>query len=590
MFGSSANDRHAAPTGVGTKFIFTLFGLIFLGGGLLLAWCILLYAAKGLQTWTWRKTACEIISSNIRQQDQDGERPGYFNFEVKYRYTYGGEKISSEQYKRTPESTDNYSKVARLAEHYPPGASAVCYVNPSAPAQAVLARYNLFSLFLFLFPMPFVAVGGGVIYSAWRSKSARQWAAQPISDRAAPSWAAPRQGRWIAVAIFLFCLLVGGAAFYLGFFLPAYKVQCAKAWPAVPCVVISSEVKSDGSGKGTTYTINIFYSYEFEGRVLKSNSYGFMGGSSTDYYGKQAVVARNPPGTRTVCYVNPDEPTEAVLVRGITSVTSEMWFSLIVSLPFLVIGVGGLVPMVITRCRSGSVGGVRPGSEALPAGSAASGPAFSASGVAERLVLKPPIALWGMFIGAVLLCLFWNGIVSVFVIEAVNRWRAGHPAWGMMLFLIPFVAIGLVIAGFLLYQFLVLFNPRPQLAVTPGAVPLGGTLQVQWNLTGRVGVLQDLHLRLEGREDATFSGGKGSSTEKSVFAKLEIADVTTPREMRSGEARVTIPARLVPSFAGAHNKIIWAIHVHGKIARWPDVKMEFPVTVLPSAPTTRPSL
>jgi hypothetical protein len=137
---------------------------------------------------------------------------------------------------------------------------------------------------------------------------------------------------------------------------------------------------------------------------------------------------------------------------------------------------------------------------------------------------------------------------------------------------------------------MVLFNPRPHIAMTPGAVPLGGMLQVEWKLTGRVGVLQNLQLRLEGREHARFGGSRGSSEAKSIFAKLEIADVTTPREMRSGEARVTIPARLVPSFAGSNNKIIWAIHVHGKIARWPDVKEEFPVTVLPSAPTALPSL
>jgi hypothetical protein len=71
---------------------------------------------------------------------------------------------------------------------------------------------------------------------------------------------------------------------------------------------------------------------------------------------------------------------------------------------------------------------------------------------------------------------------------------------------------------------------------------------------------------------------------------VDIADVTTPREIRSGEASVTVPASLVPSLAGLHNKIIWTLHVHGQIAHWPDVDEQFPVTVLPSAPAAPPAL
>jgi hypothetical protein len=193
-----------------------------------------------------------------------------------------------------------------------------------------------------------------------------------------------------------------------------------------------------------------------------------------------------------------------------------------------------------------------------------------------------------MLFAVLFVCLFWNGIVSVFVIGAVNDWRAGHPAWGLMLFLIPFVAIGLFFAGAVCYFFLAVFDPRPHLTVSPGAVPLGGTLQVEWNLTGRVGVLQNLRLSLQGREEAASGAGR-SETATSIFANLEIASVTTPREMRSGRACVTVPARLVPSFAGRHNKIIWAIQVHGQIAYWPDVDEEFPVTVLPP-PSARHSL
>jgi hypothetical protein len=298
------------------------------------------------------------------------------------------------------------------------------------------------------------------------------------------------------------------------------------------------------------------------------------------------VVARHPAGSKTVCYVNPDEPTEAVLERGFTP---DMWFGLI-PLLFVLVGVGGLIFTLHLYRRNALADGAITGSRVFAIGTAATARAHSTRGVADRIVLKPKYSPWAKLFLGIFVCLFWNGLVSVFVGQAVISWRSGHPEWFLNIFLTPFVAVGLWLVGAVFYYFLALFNPRPRLTVTPGAVRLGDTLEVQWNLTGRTGVLQNLRLHLEGREEATSSGGENSNTARCVFANLEIASVTTPREMQSGEARVTIPARLVPTFAGRNNKIIWAIHVHGQIARWPDVDEEFPVTVLPSAPGARPSL
>ena len=199
------------------------------------------------------------------------------------------------------------------------------------------------------------------------------------------------------------------------------------------------------------------------------------------------------------------------------------------------------------------------------------------------ILLEPKVSPGAKLLVILAFALFWNGIVSVFVAEAVKGWRAGHPDWWLTLFLVPFVVIGLGFLGGVVYLFLALFNPRPRLRVTPGTVRLGNTLQVQWEITGRVHVLERLRLRLEGREEATYRRGTSSSTDRSVFADLEIANVTTRPELWSGSGSVTIPANLMYSFASEHNKIIWALQVHGQIARWPDLQEEFPVTVLPAS-------
>jgi hypothetical protein len=560
----------------------TIFGLIFGGMGLLFCGLIARDAISGLKTWTWKETQCAVTASAVVQQNQNRRSGNDFGFDVKYRYTFDGYDYASQKYGLQPQSSDDYGKMARLVERYASGSSSVCYVNPSAPAEAVLARSNVFvGLFIF-FPLIFVAIGGAIIYSAWQASSPGQIATQSISDRAASA-----RGQRFGAVFFSIFLVIGCATFYVLFLHPVLKMQSAQTWQEVPCVVISSSVKShSGSKGGSTYSVNILYSYQFNGREHRSNAYNFMTGfSSSGYTGKQAIVARYPPGTKAVCYINPNEPSEAVLMRGFSA---EMWFGLF-PLLFVAVGGGGLIFVARQNRRNPAPAGAATRGQAFGSSSFAVNSTVSAKTVPASLALKPAEPAWAMFIMAICLCLFWNGIVSIFVNEAYTRWHPGHPEWGLMIFLIPFVAIGLVLVGSVIYCFLALFDPRPHLTVSPGAVPLGGTLRVQWKLTGRTGMLKSLHLRLEGREEATDRHGKNSQTSTSTFANLEIANATLVREMEAGEASVLIPPGLVPSFAASNNKIVWAICVHGEIPHWPDLKKQFTVTVLPAAPKQNPS-
>ncbi len=55
---------------------------------------------------------------------------------------------------------------------------------------------------------------------------------------------------------------------------------------------------------------------------------------------KAAIVARLPAGTKTVCFVNPDDPLDAVIERG---PTRELLFGLVIPLPITLLGVYMLV-------------------------------------------------------------------------------------------------------------------------------------------------------------------------------------------------------------------------------------------------------
>jgi hypothetical protein len=140
------------------------------------------------------------------------------------------------------------------------------------------------------------------------------------------------------------------------------------------------------------------------------------------------------------------------------------------------------------------------------------------------------------------------------------------------------------------YFFLALFNPRPRLNVTPGTPCLGDSVRVDWEISGRVESLKNLHVRLEGKEEATYPSGDKTATDRSVFARLDIASGTLPQEMRSGRGNVIIPADLMHSFTSKHNRIAWSIRIDGAIEWWPDLSEEFALIVMPAPPAAREDL
>jgi hypothetical protein len=88
---------------------------------------------------------------------------------------------------------------------------------------------------------------------------------------------------------------------------------------------------------------------------------------------------------------------------------------------------------------------------------------------------------------------------------------------------------------------------------------------------------------LEGREEATYRRGTDTTTDKEVFSSVPVTELSSAATPATGSAEVSIPTDAIHSFNSANNKLIWAIWVFADIARMPDVKDEYPITVLPQA-------
>ncbi len=127
--------------------------------------------------------------------------------------------------------------------------------------------------------------------------------------------------------------LAGAFIIYLLFAGPALEIYKAQSWVPTPCTVMSSRVVGD-----ETYSVEIVYTYTVAGVEYQSDRYDFVNVSTSSYDDKYEAVRENPAGSRAICYVNPDNPAEAVFHRDLSS---DMWFGLF-GLPFLLAGLFGL--------------------------------------------------------------------------------------------------------------------------------------------------------------------------------------------------------------------------------------------------------
>lgn len=380
------------------------------------------------------------------------------------------------------------------------------------------------------------------------------------------------------VPVFCSVFLIAGAA--MAYFMtvrPLYQVFTARNWLETPCTIRSSEVQIQRGDESDSHIIDITYDYEFEGQPYVGDRYHFAPiSTNTSVKWKRQVVREHPPGHKTVCYVHPDDPEQSVIERGLTR---EMWWGLF-PIPFLAVGIGGVV--------FGS---------RLSRKSKAAGDAESTAGPQQLLeasesaatdgprVLKPSVAPVAAFGVALLICLFWNGITSVFVWHVVQSFLDGKPEWLLTLFMTPFVLIGLGLLAVSGYLFLAIFNPRPELTLSRGRSPLGSLCEVRWQFRGSIRSVRNFKLVLKGEEKATYRRGTDTHTDTSTFFEHLFYEAGHPVHIATGHAECEVPADSMHSFSADHNQINWSLEVAADIPFWPDISLSFPLEVTPHEST-----
>jgi Protein of unknown function (DUF3592) len=372
---------------------------------------------------------------------------------------------------------------------------------------------------------------------------------------------------------FLGLFVVAGCA--IGYFLsarPLYSAYQARAWTPTACEVISSQIVHGDE----TSRPDIVYRYEIGGRQYTANRYNFIPGSTSDSTVPDAV-ASHPPGAKFECYVDPGDPSRAVINRMPT-----LWYYM--GLPFFVMFAGipsavGLAWLYSSRhARSAERGlagtqvpGVGDGQFAYAPSEADSGP----------IVLRPSSSPLAKLLTMTFICVFWNGIVGAATYFEYRSFTEGDSIWVLAVFLLLFQIVGVGLIAAVPYQILALANPRPTITLSAGSVPLGGSVSFAWELSGAAHRVTRLQMMLRGREEARYRRGTDTKTDTHVFFSDTLIDATDLMSIARGSGTIRIPDDSMHTFDAGNNKVIWTLHVTGAIARWPDIDESFDIMVRP---------
>ncbi|MDY0169755.1 MAG: DUF3592 domain-containing protein [Thermoguttaceae bacterium] len=547
----------------------TLFFLFFLAMGIAFLIFIAIVLFRNLSTYAWNQVDATVTHSRIVQEGN-----GDYRFRVGYEYIAGNRLFRSTGYDNPDEAGfthGDYSVLQRLAMRYSVGSTHSAYVDPADASRAILVHPGLWMGLLVFLPLIFVAIGAGGLYFTWFHRGV---SVESLTRRIAPKQTA---GRWIVRGMGIIFTLIGVVASYFLLVGPLLRIHNARSWMPVPATVIASRVVSHRGDDSTTYSVDILYEYEARGRKLRSNRYHFISGSSSGHSSKQAIVDAHPPGRQITVYVNPADPFDSVIHRGLPS---DWWLGLI-PVVFCIAGLAMLIGSFCMKDKS-----ARGGSAAwLPDAKVEQTEDPFQRSPSGRVTLKRTATPVGKLVGIVVGAVLWNAITGVMVAIAVNSHRAGNPEWFLTIFVIPFVLAGIGLIVAIPYHILALLNPSPVVEVNTATPSLGETLTIDWRLEGRADRVSTLTLSLVGEEHATYRRGTDTVTDKHTFYDEPLLETSSLAEIvKGGHFEAVIPCDVMHSFEADNNKITWTIRAAGDIKRWPDMKAEFRLVIQPMNP------
>lgn len=125
-------------------------------------------------------------------------------------------------------------------------------------------------------------------------------------------------------------LLVAAIGFAFAYWMLAgyQKVAATYKWPEVPCTIMHSAIVEDTRVPNAVpdYRIDVLFQYEFAGETRTSERVETRVRRVKETDKLEGLYKTIPIGTKTVCYVNPEDPDFAILKRNSKAALYTIWF------------------------------------------------------------------------------------------------------------------------------------------------------------------------------------------------------------------------------------------------------------------------
>ncbi len=362
-----------------------------------------------------------------------------------------------------------------------------------------------------------------------------------------------------------------------------------------PCTVLDKRLGQRPGSDGGSYRPEILIRYTVGDRTLETWTYDITFNSTWGYAASrespQSKIDRFTTVKQYPCWYDPDDPATAVVVRGYSG---WLWSLLLLPVSFMIIGGAGLLYIVLHWGKSTEH---RAAARQLAARldmfdeTASMAKDFPnvprdanlTNSPGTRLKYRLPIHMTHglkLFVAA-WICVGWNVLVMIFLVMAFRR----GADWRLLLFTLPFLAIGIGMIYFLFRQILIATGVGPtQLEISDHPLLPGRRYDLFLSQAGRL-TMNYLDIDLVCDEEATFRQGTDARTEqRRVFCQplFQRKNFDIPLGMPfEQQCRVEIPAEAMHSFSSDHNEIQWKFVVRGEVKGWPKYERSFPIVVYP---------
>ena len=385
---------------------------------------------------------------------------------------------------------------------------------------------------------------------------------------------------------------------------PMLLLRESKTWLAIPCVIQEASVEehtikdNDNNNRRRNrnrdskgYSPKVRFEYLVNEQVHSSDRFWF---DQTLFNSREEAQAKIQPytvGGESLCYVDPKNANEAVLVRE-GQMTSNLIIGAFIGLFALFTGIGSLASLwfLIRPKPTASVSqAIRTSRNIASTGSRAASEGnvrydhntdvcpIESQAPDEPLVLKQAYSRTAVAIGAWFFAVLWNGFIWGFLYMV---WQKGGP-WFPLIILGVFALIGLGILVFAISKTLQIWNPVTTVVCSQRHLYPGSEFEVSWLHQGNTVGIKKFTISIESEESVTYRQGTSSRTETKRLYEKVIVESSEQAEISQGFKLVELPPDSMHTFSANRNKIKWQIRVRGTIDFWPDIDDTYEITVYP---------